>query len=215
MVFSVFAISWQISVLEEYGKDSYQAFYNKILRYIMLLLSFVFLILTILSKPLVHIFSTENFNEAWQYIPLLTFGVMFSNLSSFCGSTFSAVKQSKYFFYSSLWGALTALVGNFVFIPWFGIWGCAISTALSFFVMTITRILYSLQYVKITNGHKYIIMMLLNLVFIILHHYVSSYIILAFSAFIIFTIDCLMSKKHLRFVLNIVREKKLSDLIKK
>lgn len=39
-VFAMFAVSWQISVMEEYGKDGYSQFFNKVFRIVILLIDF-------------------------------------------------------------------------------------------------------------------------------------------------------------------------------
>jgi O-antigen/teichoic acid export membrane protein len=69
MVFSVFAISWQISVLEEFGKEGYSTFFNKIFRLLIVGLMFCFFVISISGKCFVSVFTTEEFYEAWKYIP--------------------------------------------------------------------------------------------------------------------------------------------------
>lgn len=53
MIFTIFVSSWQISVLEEYGKDGYASFYNKIFRGVLLILLVLLVIVTFISKWLV------------------------------------------------------------------------------------------------------------------------------------------------------------------
>lgn len=56
MIFTIFVSSWQISVLEEYGKDGYASFYNKIFRGVLLILLVLLVIVTFISKWLVSFF---------------------------------------------------------------------------------------------------------------------------------------------------------------
>jgi O-antigen/teichoic acid export membrane protein len=159
MIFSIFSSSWQISVLEEFGKEGYSNFFNKMFRLLIVGLMFCFFIIAIACKFLVSIFATENFYEAWRYIPILVIGVVFSSVSGFVGSNFSATRESKYYFYSSVWGAISTILFNFIFIPLFGIMGAAISIALSLAIMAIVRIKYGWKYVKIQNIKTYILIL--------------------------------------------------------
>ena len=74
----------------------------------------------------------------------------FSCVSGLAGSTFSAVRKSRYFFYSSVYGGLSSIVFNFLLIPLWGIWGAVLSVVLSFMVMSVSRVAYSWTYVKLT-----------------------------------------------------------------
>ena len=163
IIFSVFAASWQISVLEEFGKEGYSKFYNKMFRLVVFGLMLMFFMIAAGSKLLVTIFTTADFYEAWKYIPVLTLGVVFSNISSFTGCNFSATKESKYFFYSSIYGSLLAIILNFLLIPLWGVMGAALSVLLSFSGMAISRIIYSSKYVKIKNIGIYLLMLLIGI----------------------------------------------------
>jgi O-antigen/teichoic acid export membrane protein len=162
MVFTVFSVAWNISVFEEYGKDGYEVFYKKTFRIL-----FVSMVLTasafiVSSELIITIFTAPEFHDAWKYMVLLIIGSVISCMSSFFGSNFSVVKQSKYFFYSSVWGAMSAVALNFLLIPPLGLWGASISMLMSFVVMMVSRYIYSLKYVKSNLMYyvgKYILVM--------------------------------------------------------
>lgn len=166
MLFGIFVTSWQISVLEEYGKKEFVDFYNKVFRGVVLLLFIMLVIITFSSKWLVATFASANFSEAWIYIPLLTLGTVFSNVSGLAGIIFSAVKQSKYFFYSSVYGGVTAIALNFILIPWLGLWGAVVSVGLSFMMMALSRIVYSWKYVKLDCLFQLLLMLVVSLLYI-------------------------------------------------
>lgn len=167
MIFAIFVSSWQISVLEEYGKDGYGSFYNKIFRGVVLILLVLLVIVTFISKWLVSFFTSLDYLDAWIYIPVLTLGVFFSCVSGLAGSTFSAVRKSRYFFYSSVYGGLSSIVFNFLLIPLWGIWGAVLSVVLSFMVMSVSRVAYSWTYVKLTHIPRLLLMLLLTCIYIV------------------------------------------------
>lgn len=148
MVFTVFSVAWNISVFEEYGKEGYDVFYKKTFRMLFFSISIIASVIIILSEQVIHILAAPEFIDAWKYMIILIIGAVFSCMSSFFGTNFSVVKQSKYFFYSSVWGALTAILFNFLLIPVLGLWGASLSVLISFFVMAISRYFYSKKYVK-------------------------------------------------------------------
>jgi len=167
MIFTIFVSSWQISVLEEYGKDGYASFYNKIFRGVLLILLVLLVIVTFISKWLVSFFTSSDYLDAWIYIPVLTLGIFFSCVSGLAGSTFSAVRKSRYFFYSSVYGGLSSIVFNFLLIPLWGIWGAVLSVVLSFMVMSVSRVAYSWTYVKLTHIPRLLLMLLLTCIYIV------------------------------------------------
>jgi O-antigen/teichoic acid export membrane protein len=82
------------------------------------------------------------------------------------GSSFSAARESKYYFYSSIWGALTSILCNMVLIPVFGIMGAAISAPISFAVMSVSRVIYAWKYVQIKYIIRYVLMLLISIMVI-------------------------------------------------
>ena len=104
MIFTIFVSSWQISVLEEYGKDGYASFYNKIFRGVLLILLVLLVIVTFISKWLVSFFTSSDYLDAWIYIPVLTLGIFFSCVSGLAGSTFFRCPEEQIFFlFKCLW----------------------------------------------------------------------------------------------------------------
>lgn len=174
MLFAIFLQAWSISVLEEFGKKDYPIFYNKILRLGVTLLIFLLCIVTFLSKFMVSFFASQAFFEAWRYIPVLTLGIVFSCISSISGSHFWATKESKYLFYSSIFGALVAVLGNFLLIPLWGIMGASISYVLSFVTVTLIRIGYGWRYVRIQRLDEYFFMLLIGVLAIATMLYIST-----------------------------------------
>lgn len=176
---SSFNTSWQISVMEEFGKEDYKDFYNNIFKLIFIVLSFVLVVVTLASRWLVEILTTPDFYSAWKYIPLLTLGVLFSNIGGLVGSNFSASRESKYYFYSSLWATITALLLNIILIPAWGIWGAAISALSSFVSISVSRIIYSWKYVQIDNKSYYFLVLFADIVLmVLLIHEANSFVII-------------------------------------
>lgn len=90
-------------------------------------------------------------------------GALFCNTSAFWGSVFTAGKTTKYLFYSKSIGAIINIFLNFILIPFSGVYGAAIATAFSYFVVWIYRIyksekMYNLNFLKVKEVLCYILL---------------------------------------------------------
>lgn len=150
--------SWQISVLEEFGKESYSNFYNKVIKLFTLLMVIAFYALSIMGPLVLKVVTTEDFFGANRYIPLLMLGTIISTFANLVAANFSAAKKSKHIFYSSMCAAATAVALNAILIPKIGIWGALVAYVVSFSVMALTRVVYSWKYVKLDNIHQYLLL---------------------------------------------------------
>lgn len=162
-VYNNFSNSWQISVLQEYGKDGYEMFYNRVCITVYVGLCICVSIISIVIGPVIHLLFNDNYYPAIEYIPILCFSTPFIALASIVGANFTAIKQSKYFFYSSIWSAGSAILCNLFLIPVFGLWGACISSVLSFLVGALSRIIYSWKIVHLKWRTLYIVIGLLTL----------------------------------------------------
>lgn len=166
-IFAMFAVSWQISVMEEFGRDGYSRFFNRVFRGVVLLMILASCFISILSPLIISVLANENYFESWKYVPVLSFSSVFMAISGIAGSNFSATKESKYFFYSSVWGALVAIIANVTLIPLMGTMGACLSVVLSFFIMSLSRCFYCWRYVKIENIKKLLFSIIANIIIIL------------------------------------------------
>jgi len=143
MLFTIFNNAWVISMMEEYGKPDFAKFFNIAVRCVMFPTILAAIVLSIFMKPIIMILADAAYIEAYKYAPIAIMAVILSNLSGLIGGVFAAKKQSKYFFYSSFWAALTSVVFMFILIPPFGLYGATIAMCLSYIAATISRCYYT------------------------------------------------------------------------
>jgi O-antigen/teichoic acid export membrane protein len=203
VMFSIFSVSWQVSVLEEFYKERYEHFYNTIFHVLTSGMFVLFFIIAIFSKTIISLFADSAFYEAWKYIGILTLGAMLQGIASFVGSNFSAVRKSKYFFYASIWSAASSVVFNFVLIPRFGIMGAAISMSLSFLVLIVSRMFYAQKYVRIHNIIRYIAVLLISCMTIIVMIYVQN-VLLKYCLFTSFFVLFLLLNYKLKMYISTI-----------
>lgn len=176
-VYNNFSNSWQISVLEEFGKDGYNRYYNKVTLFVFAGLSFLVSIFSLIVGPLISFFLSVDYLDSIPYVPILCLSVPFVALASMVGANFSAIRKSKYFFYSSIWSAGSAILFNALLIPTMDIYGACWACVISYVTGALTRCYYARKIVKLENIWLYIIICLASLIQIILISYYESYMI--------------------------------------
>ena len=147
-IHQVFAQAWNLSAIKEFDKEDKDGFFaNTYSMYnaaLVLMCSGVIFVNVFLAK----ILFAKDFFIAWQSSSILVISVLFTALSGFVGSVFTAVKNSRIFSISTVAAALVNVVLNYLFIPVWGARGGAIATAISFFVVWVIRLICSRKYIK-------------------------------------------------------------------
>lgn len=200
VVFSIFVNSFIVSLLEEYNKPGFTKFYNVVFMFVFSIQIIISSVLSVFGFTFIRLITTnESYWTAWQFIPLLSLSVIFSNSASLLGCTFSVTKKTQYYFYSSIFGAGAAIICNLFFVKYFAVMGACIAVLLSNFVLVISRLLYSYKYAKLKNLLYYILMILLFILlsFLVINQNMYKYFVLA-VLFVISLIQCFINLKGIK-----------------
>lgn len=148
LVYNFFQQAWVITVLEEYRKADFSQYFNQMFKLLfgMQILGCLFII--IFAKPFMTLMTTAEYHQAYVYIPLITLGTIFSNMSAFIGTVFTASHQTKYTFYTAIFGGLTAVILNILIIPYYGVWGACTALFWAHFASALSRVYFSRRFVK-------------------------------------------------------------------
>lgn len=201
VLFTMFTASWQISAIEEFKSEGYSVFYNRIFKLSFNVLVCILMGIALSSKLLVGIFADVDFYDAWMYIPILTLATFISCMSAFVGVNFSASRTSKYFLYSSLFGALASICLNFMLIPVLKMWGACIAVLMSFGIIAILRIYYSKKFVQIEDRIYYIIM-LLGVTIIIISYTLNYQLLSYFISLVVLLYLIIANRNELHMIRN-------------
>lgn len=157
MIFGFFQQAWMITVMDELKSKDFETYYNKMLKIIFTVQVFISLLMAFLAFPMVRLFTSEKYYSAWLYIPVMCLSTLFSNVSAFTGTIFTANKNSKSIFYSTIIAGIISVLMNYFLIPRFGLWGACFSMVIAFACSAITRIMMGWKTVKICNLTYYFI----------------------------------------------------------
>jgi len=151
IVSGIFMKAWQFSaVTEDDGdKQKHAEFFSRVWGSFQALMFMAGSGIIVFSKVAMKLLTTQQFYDAWKYVPLLSAAMVFSSFDSFMGTVYVVNKKSANSFFTSFVGAALNIVLNFILIPSpLGVQGAAVATAASYFTVFVIRALNARKYIK-------------------------------------------------------------------
>lgn len=146
---SIFNSAWTLSAVKDFDPEDKNGFFSNTYKVYNCMITIICSLIIVFDKTLAHFLYARDFYIAWKYVPWLTIAILFGALSGYIGGFFSAVKDSKIFASSTIIGAVTNLVLNFIFTPVYGALGAAVATAVCYFIVWLFRLFQSKKYIKL------------------------------------------------------------------
>lgn len=165
VVFSIFMQAWQVSAIEESNEKSRNEFYKNIFNTILFLLVCCTALIIISVKPVFENIIGSDYVVSWKYVPILSLGTLFNCLSTFAGIVYIVKKDSKGSFLTTVVGAISNLLINFLLIKKMGLLGVAIGTSVGYIVVMLLRFRDFKNYFKIELIDLKTVMILLLIIF--------------------------------------------------
>lgn len=146
---TIFNQAWTLSAVKDFDPEDKNGFFTNTYKAYNCMMVVVCSGIIASDKILASFLYAKDFYVAWKYVPWLTIAIVFGALSGYIGGFFAAVKDSKIFAKSTIYGATTNVIFNLILTPIMGPLGAAIATALSYFEVWLFRYLHSRRYIKI------------------------------------------------------------------
>ena len=138
-----FSDAWQYSAVSEKKDgeaDEYKTFFSDSWLSFQGILFFGCSLVIAIAKPGVRLLTaSEEYYSAYAYVPLLCCAMVFSSFATFMGSSFLVYKKSRLSFVTSMVGAVANIILNFILIPKYEIYGAAVATFVSYFIVFVIR----------------------------------------------------------------------------
>ncbi|SCH96321.1 MATE efflux family protein [uncultured Clostridium sp.] len=151
---TIFSQAWNLSIFQNYNTVDGTEFYNNVYYYFNEILFCCCIGIIMMSKVIGDVMFAKDFGAAWIYIPLLTAGLYYNCINSFLGSLFTASKQTKYIFTTTLAGTICNLVLNFPMVYILGASGAALATLISYLLVYGARCIKVRKLYGIVNNRK-------------------------------------------------------------
>lgn len=149
---TIFMEAWQFSAIQEATGDRevHIRFYTQVWSAFLAVMVMAGSVIIVLCRLEIRMLSTQQYYEAWKYIPTLSMAMVFSAFSSFMGSVYVVTEKSRLSLWTALWSALANIFLNFLLIPRIGIQGAAIATLASYVLCFAIRALTSRRLIPFT-----------------------------------------------------------------
>ena len=161
LLYSIFSQAWQLSAIEEGESKNKSEFYTNVFKVFSVVMCIGTSFILMIIKPIIEIVLSTEFKNCWRYVPFLLLAVVFTSFSSFLGTNYIAMKETKGVFKTSLIGAILNIILNLILIPLIGLNGAAIATMISFFIVWVIRICDTKKFVIIKIDFKTLIITLI------------------------------------------------------
>ena len=145
---NIFFNAWSISAISEFDENDTDGFIGTNYSIYSFISLFVCSGLLIINIPLAKFLYRGDYFAAWQCVPFLLFGTVFSGISQFEGSLFAATKNTKQVAKTTVIGAIVNTICNFVFIYFIGAIGAALATLFGYAVTWALRTKYLQSFIK-------------------------------------------------------------------
>lgn len=135
--------AWQLSSVEEFGSESSKRKYEDINDKLFSTLAIGTSVIILFTRVFAQLLYKNEFYSAWKYVPVLAITVIFSSMCGFFETVFKAAKNTKQLFFTTLIGAISNIILNIPLILFWGAYGAAIATLISYIIVYIMRVTQS------------------------------------------------------------------------
>jgi O-antigen/teichoic acid export membrane protein len=136
---TIFYNAWAISAVKEFDPKDSDGFLGRMYKLYSGAMSICCSIIILLDIPLAMFLYSNDFFEAWRYVPLLLVGALLYGLALFEGCLFTAAKNTKAISWTTLAGAGVSIVLCIVLTFAFGPIGAAAATFFGYLTTWILR----------------------------------------------------------------------------
>lgn len=149
VITSIFQQAWGISAIKEIESTNDTDFYANIFDILQTLVIGATMGVLFILKPFMTVYVGADYLVATKYVPLLLVAAVFSTISAYWGTMYSALKKSANSMVTTLLAATVNVVVNYILIMLCGLWGAVIGTLVSYVVIAIVRTVDIRRYIKI------------------------------------------------------------------
>jgi O-antigen/teichoic acid export membrane protein len=183
LINSIFFLAWQDNAISSYKNTNRDLYYTEIFKDYSKLMFTGCIFLISSTRIIMHFAVDIKFFDAWKYVGLLYIGTMFSAFSSFWGAGYHGSKETKIIFKTTFIGAIFNIIVNLCLINYIGLYSCAVSTVVGYFIMWIFRVFNKNSDFKIKIEKKSFTFLSVSMILVLYLSFLENTIIDVFSMF--------------------------------
>ena len=203
-IYNIFNLSWTESASLHINDNDKNEFFSKTFNEIIKIF-FSMCILIVGIIPFVFKFLVnKNFSDAYYYVPSLLVGTMFNIIVTFIGGIYVAKKLTKEIAITSFWSGIINILFNVILIKKIGIYAAAISTIISFIVMSIYRYVDIQKYVKLKFNYKQIFILVIIFIIECIVYYLRNRFLMILVLVIVSSIIIYLNVDYIKIIFNMI-----------
>lgn len=174
-IFNVFNLSWSESISLHIKEDDNSDYISSVFDDVLKIFGCIgIIIISFISLTFSYLIN-NNYNEAYLYIPILIVASIFSLLAAQYGGIYIALKKTKQISYTTIIAAIINLFVNIALIKFIGLYAAAISTLVSYMVISIYRHLDIKKTINIIYNVKTVLIIIISYILIISFYYLNIF----------------------------------------
>lgn len=141
IVGGIFASSWQISAVEDFGSENSKLFFSSVFQKYFSLYAVATSGLLCLIKVLARFLFSNDFYNAWPFASILLLASFIQVMGQFYETIYICAMKPKMLLATTMVAAVVNISLNFAMIPSMGAYGASIATVIGYSVMLFLRVL--------------------------------------------------------------------------
>lgn len=149
LIVQPFIMIWEPKSYQIAAKGDHDEVFSKIFIVYSTLLIFLALLISVPIREVFEIMVDKKFLPGYGLVPLIAFAYVAQGIGRFNEAGLLIRNRTHTLGLIALFSAVACLVGNFVMINLWGMWGAAVCTLVSFILFGFTNFIYSQRYYRI------------------------------------------------------------------
>lgn len=202
---SIFYSAWSISAVKEFDPEDSEGFLGRTYELYSGAMAISCSAIMLLDIPLAKFLYSNDFFEAWRYVPMLLVGVLLNGLALFEGCLFTAARNTRAVSWTTLVGAGASIVSCVALTIAIGPIGAAVATLLGYLVTwsARTRVMLS-RIARIRVNWR---MELLTLVTLIVQSLVAMHASLQLVQILLVALVVFLRRNQLSSIWSLIKKK--------
>lgn len=198
---NIFYQAWQTTAISTSNHTDKEVIYSSVFNNYLIVMMIGMLGVLVIGKPMVVILFEKTYSQAYLYVPVLIAAVVLHAINGNLGSLYTVFKNTKGALYSTIIGAMTNVILNCIFIPYFGVMGASLTTLLGYLFTLIYRWFDTKKFVKIVLDKKKLSIMGLLVLISFCFYYVNG--VVSYSIRIIILLYALI--KNAKLLMSVLK----------
>ena len=173
MVYNIFGISWNESIILHLKDEDGDIYFSNLLNKMIRLFSCAALLLIAVMPVVFGVMVNENFNGAFNLIPLYMIGAILNVVIGLVSVVYIVHKQTKVIAKTSFISAVICVISNLILVRFIGVYASPVASIVGFGIMALYRVRDISRFVKVNWDIKYLFSLAAVLLVILVLYYSS------------------------------------------